>query len=323
MDERSSGSPVEIPAEKSPRPPSAEPDFASKIFLKPAGLRAGWRLLIFVVIFLAFLSGSNFALVQALRPVPGIFSPSFQFSAELMSFVSAAIAAWIMSKMESRPMAAYGLPLPQAFRKLFWPGCLFGFLEIAALLGVIAAFRGYSFGTLAEHGGVIARWALFWAVFFLIVGFFEEFLFRGYALCTLAEGIGFWPAAIVLALGFGLVHRGNSGENWVGEGGVLLVGLFWSFTLRRTGSLWFAVGMHAAFDFGETFLFSVPDSGMIFPGHLSNAALHGPAWLTGGTPGPEGSIVDFLILLLFFFIFDRMYPARTVRPGSETQPLVH
>jgi hypothetical protein len=71
--------------------------------------------------------------------------------------------------------------------------------------------------------------------------------------------------------------------------------------------------MHAAFDFGETFLFSVPDSGMIFPGHLSNATLHGPAWMTGGTPGPEASVFDFLILTVFFFVFDRLYPARQVQ----------
>jgi hypothetical protein len=73
--------------------------------------------------------------------------------------------------------------------------------------------------------------------------------------------------------------------------------------------------MHASFDFGETFLYSVPDSGLLLPGHLSNAALHGPAWLTGGTPGPEGSVFDFLILMLFFYIFHRMYPPRPRRPA--------
>jgi uncharacterized protein len=310
MEERSSHSPAEGSTEKPVAENLVQPDFANRVFLKPTGLRAGWRLLIFVVIFLALLFGSTSVLVQILRPVQRVFSPSFQFFAELLSFVSAAVAAWIMSKIESRPMGAYGLPLGGAFGKMFWQGCGFGLLEICLLIGVIGARRGYSFGTLAEHGGQMLRWALFWAVFFLIVGFFEEFLFRGYALYTLAEGIGFWPAAIVLAIGFGGIHRGNSGENWVGVAGVLLVGLFWSFTLKRTGSLWFAVGMHAAFDFGETFLFSVPDSGMIFPGHLSNAALHGPEWLTGGTPGPEGSIIDFLILLVFFFVFDRLHPAR-------------
>jgi hypothetical protein len=149
---------------------------------------------------------------------------------------------------------------------------------------------------------------LFWGAFFVVVGLFEEFFFRGYSLHTLAEGIGFWPAAVLLSVCFGAVHLQNSGEGWVGVVGVVFVGLFWSFTLKRTGTLWFALGMHATFDFGETFLFSVPDSGMIFPGHLSNATLHGPNWLTGGTPGPEGSVFDFLILGVFFFVFNRLYP---------------
>ena len=79
--------------------------------------------------------------------------------------------------------------------------------------------------------------------------------------------------------------------------------------MRRTGTLWFAVGMHAAYDFGETYLYSVPDSGMVFPGHLSSATLHGPAWLTGGTVGPEASVFDFVIFLLLFFVIHWLYPA--------------
>jgi membrane protease YdiL (CAAX protease family) len=215
-----------------------------------------------------------------------------------------------MSQLEERPAGTYGLPASGAFGKLFWQGCLFGFSEIFILIGFIAAFGGYSFGSLSEHGIAIAKWALFWGAFFVVVGLFEEFFFRGYALHTLAQGIGFWPAAIVLSVSFGAVHLQNSGEGWIGVASVAFVGMFWSFTLKRTGSLWFALGMHAAFDFGETFLFSVPDSGMIFPGHLSNATLHGPKWLTGGSPGPEASIFDFLILGIFFFVVHRWYPAR-------------
>jgi len=128
---------------------------------------------------------------------------------------------------------------------------------------------------------------------------------------TLAQAIRFWPAAVVLSVAFGLVHSTNPGENKLGLAGVMLTRLFWCLTLRRTGNLWFAVGMHASFDFGETFLYSVPDSGMVFPGHLSNATLAGPRWLTGGSAGPEASVCDFIVLLLFFYVFHRLYPART------------
>jgi membrane protease YdiL (CAAX protease family) len=311
MDDQSFGAPPEPQ-----RPLNSSPSgFPEIVFLNKTGLRAGWRLLIYAAVFFVFWTASTFVLNFILRPAWGIFSPSYQFLAELVRFLAAFLAAWIMSQLEKRPMGVYGLPAPGVFGKQFWLGCLFGFCEISVLIGLIAAFGGYSFGSLAEHGGAIAKWALFWGAFFFVVGLFEEFFFRGYSLHTLADGIGFWPAAFILSLAFGAVHLLNPGEGWIGVAGVFFVGLFWSFTLKRTGSLWFALGMHAAFDFGETFLFSVPDSGMIFPGHLSNATLHGPNWLTGGTPGPEGSVIDFLILALFFFVFDRLYPARKEQPN--------
>lgn len=289
---------------------SSASGFPRSLFLNKTGLRACWRLLLYAVIFFLLWSASAYVLSLTLHTARGIFSPRSQFLEEFAGFLSAFVAAWIMSLLEQRPVGAYGLPARIAFGKLFWQGCAFGLFEISALIGMIAAFGAYSFGSLAVHGGELARWGLFWAAFFVVVALFEEFFFRGYALYTLADGIGFWPAAVLLSVFFGGVHLRNRGEDWVGAAGVFLVGLFWCFTLKRTGSLWFALGMHATFDFGETFLFSVPDSGMVFPGHLSNATLHGPTWITGGTPGPEASVFDFLILVLFFFLVHRWYPAR-------------
>ena len=167
-------------------------------------------------------------------------------------------------------------------------------VEISVLIAAIASFRGYHFGSLSEHGASIWKWALFWALFFVVVGLFEEFAFRGYLQFTLADGIGFWPAACVLSLGFGLLHRLNPGETWTGAASVAMIALIFALALKRTGNLWFVVGWHAAFDFGETFLFSVPNSGGVFEGHLSNATMAGPEWLTGGSVGPEGSIFSFL-----------------------------
>jgi hypothetical protein len=84
--------------------------------------------------------------------------------------------------------------------------------------------------------------------------------------------------------------------------------MFFCLTLRRTGTLWFAVGLHAAFDWGETFLFSVPDSGLVAPGHMLNSSLQGPAWLTGGTVGPEGSVMAFVVVGIAAAIFALVYP---------------
>jgi CAAX protease family protein len=237
-------------------------------------------------------------------------------SIELLSALSGAL---VMCRIEHRPFGAYGLPWRAAFGKNFWQGALFGLLEISTVLGVIAALGGYRFGELAVHGSELWRWAIFWGAFFLIVGFYEEFAFRGYVQFTLGQSVGFWPAAVVLSLIFGVMHSTNQGESWMGIAGVVLTGVFWCLTLRRTGSLWFAVGMHASFDFAETFLYSVPDSGEVFPGHLSNATIHGPGWLTGGTAGPEASVLDFLVLGIFFYVFHRLFPAKASAgtPGNN------
>jgi membrane protease YdiL (CAAX protease family) len=199
---------------------------------------------------------------------------------------------------------------------LFWQGCLIGLIEISVLIGLIAAFGGYSFGGLVLHGKELLRWGVLWAVFFVFVGLFEEFLFRGYTQYTLAESVGFWPAAIVLSCLFGAVHLGNPGEGWVGAAGVVAIGLIFAFALRRTGNLWLVVGWHASFDFGETFLYSVPNSGLVLEGHLSNATLHGPDWLTGGTVGPEGSAFSFLTMGILALAIHFLFPAKESEPAQ-------
>ena len=282
--------------------------------------------LVRIGIYIALSTGSSFALQWILAAFAdgSLYSPKNLLISEASSLAGAFAAAAAMSHLEGRSFADYGLPLRGAFGKLFWPGAFFGLVEITAVIGAISMLGSYHFGTLAIHGTGILRWATFWGVFFILVGLYEEFAFRGYVQFTLAQAVRFWPAAIVLSVAFGLVHIANFGESKLGIAGVMLTGLFWCFTLRRTGNLWFAVGMHASFDFGETFLYSVPDSGTVFPGHLSNATLAGPVWLTGGSTGPEASVGDFMVLLLFFYVFHRLYPPRLpslVSQGPDQIPV--
>jgi membrane protease YdiL (CAAX protease family) len=222
-----------------------------------------------------------------------------------------------MAVLERRRIGEYGLPAKEMFRKNFWLGGLLGLAEVTVLVGLIAAFGGYSFGSLALHGGDILRWGLVHSILFVFVGLYEEYLFRGYAQFTLGEGIGFWPAAVLLSIGFGYMHLTNRGENWIGAASVGLVGLLFVFTLKRSGNLWYAVGLHTSFDWGETFLYSVPNSGEVLPGHLSNAVLHGPAWLTGGAAGPEGSMFCFLTMGLQFLVVLWLFPKRDM---AEIKP---
>jgi len=313
-----------------PAPPSFEPqlplpereeNFFRSPFLAFGFLRVGLFLLLANVIGYAVQRLSSFFAGHEVSPV----SPRRLVAVELALFAGAFSAAWIMSLLEKRPFGDYGLPRSKAFGKLFWLGVLFGLAEISVVVGAMAALGSYHFGSVVLEGGQVVRWLCFWAAFFLLVGLYEEFAFRGYVQFTLSQALGFWPAALVLSVAFGIVHIFNLGETFAGIGGIVLTGLFWCFTLRRTGSLWFAVGMHASFDFGETFLYSVPDSGAIFPGHLSSAILAGPAWITGGPAGPEGSLFDFVTLLVCFYAVHRLFPGAAVeraelRAGLASDP---
>ena len=303
--------------EAHPLPPdfsaAAQPSYARTLFWGPDGLRPGWGFAFYVAMFypleviaVELAWSRNFG-------ASGLWSALFE---ELGTLIAALIPSLILGKIERRPWSAYGLPRERAFGKLFWVGGLWG---CAAVSLMILALRGMSvlaFSGLALHGARIAKFALFWATLFLLVGLSEEFRFRGYVQFTLGRGIGFWPSALLLSAFFGRVHLGNAGESWTGALGAACIGLFFCFTLRRTNSLWFAVGFHAVWDWGETFFYSVPDSGMVWPGHLLRSSLHGPDWLTGGTAGPEGSVVCFLTIALTWITFDRVYPRQ---PAPETR----
>lgn len=284
------------------------------VFFNERGLRAGWRLLIYVVLVITM--GALITLIgRKISPpqVGGLPTPQVLLASETISFSLVFVGALILARIERRSPGVYGLPVSEAFGRKFWLGMLFGLVEVCALMGLISLFGGYSFGSLALSSIGVLRWGMFHLVIFTMVGLFEEFAFRGYTQFTLADGIGFWPAALLLSFGFGAAHLGNQGEGWVGAASVVLVGTFFAFTLYRTGNLWYAVGLHASFDWGETFLFSVPNSGLVMQGHLSNAVLHGPKWLTGASVGPEGSVFCFLTVGLQFLVVMWLFPKR--QPG--------
>lgn len=299
---------------------SLAPDFAVQssyartVFLGPDGLRPGWGIAFYVAMFypLQFLAqrwAGSFDLGAS-----GLWS---MMLAEATMLVAAVLPAIVLMGVERRPWSTYGLPGRFAFGRLFWVGTAWGFTSITLLLSLMYGFRIFDFGHLVLHGARIWRFAIFWVVFFLLVGFFEEFLLRGYTQFTLTRAIGFWPAAVLLSCMFGLIHLQNAGEQWPGLLAAAAIGFFFCLTLRRTGNLWFAVGFHMAWDWGETFLYSVPDSGTIFPGHLLKSSFHGPRWLTGGVVGPEGSVLCFMVIGVTWAAFAKAYPEVKYLAGSR------
>jgi membrane protease YdiL (CAAX protease family) len=296
-----------IPAENRTVAPS--PTLFS-ILIGPHGLRSGWRFAIYV----AGVVGLAAALRFVVGPlVPDRGSPLWVYLLTECEFLAAGvIPALVLSHFEGRRFGDYGLPRRGAFGKNFWVGAVWGVLAITFLLLLMRGIGVFCFGGVALHGTRAVKFAAFWGLLFLLVGLAEEFVSRGYSQFTLTQGIGFWPAALLLSAAFGAIHLQNQGEALIGALGAALAGLFWCLTLRRTGSLWFAVGMHASWDWSESFLYSVPDSGWIAPGHLLRSSFHGPPWLTGGSVGPEGSVLLLVLIPILWVAFDRLYPAKNV-----------
>jgi membrane protease YdiL (CAAX protease family) len=301
-------------------PPWRKPSCLEAIFVGPQGVRAGWRMLLFIVLWLvsiAILESFEHLILVALSLHVGTFSAGVFFAQEIVLAGAAVAATVVMSRVERRPFGDYGMPLRGAFGGRFWQGAIWGVGQITAIMLLIAALGGYSFGGLAMNGEALLRYAVEWAGVFFLVGVFEEFFFRGYLQFTLASATHFWVAATFTSLLFGAVHLGNPGEGPIGAVSVFVIGMFLCFTLRRTGNLWFAIGWHAAFDFGETYLYAVPNSGIVMQGHLLAASVRGPRWVTGGSVGPEGSVAAFVAVALAFVAFDRVYRVRADRPETQ------
>jgi len=289
------------------------------IFIGPNGLRAGWRFLLYIAMVAAIL----FVILPAMKLLETRIGKLWEMVAvEAVLFAAVVVPAFVMARIEKRRFGVYGLSREAALGKLFWIGGLWGIVSLTGLMVCLRGAHVFYFGTLALHGARIMKFAAFWAVFFVLVGFFEEFLLRGYTQFTLTTGIGFWPAAILLSAAFGAIHLGNQGEAWIGALAAAIIGLFFCLTLRRTGNLWFAVGFHASWDWGETYLYSVPNSGTVMPGHLLSSSFHGSPWLSGGSVGPEGSVLVFVVIAVMWALFNRLYPKANYPAQHSPAPLL-
>jgi membrane protease YdiL (CAAX protease family) len=266
------------------------------------------------VIFFALLVGIVLGGLPVVRAIavhhpPGAISPGASLVGEILLFLSVMIATAVMGRFERRSFAAYGLPLREGFLRRFLYGAIWGLVPLAVLLLVLRGLGAVDFGGPELPTGALLRFGVVWALVFILTGIFEEFAIRGYPQFTLTRSVSFWPAAIITSLILGVAHAGNSGEALLGLVGVFAVGLLACLMLRRTGDLWFPIGFHFSWDYAESFIFGVPDSGNVATGHLLSTHMHGAKWLTGGPVGPEGSVLAFVLLGLTTFAFHRVYPS--------------
>jgi membrane protease YdiL (CAAX protease family) len=302
------------------------------ILFGPFGLRAGWSLVIAVALFFVFFSGISFLLKlthlippRAMERSPG---PLPVFITEITAFLVTALVTWIMSKVEGRPLSVYGLG---GIRKLPYllTGIVLGLVAISLLVFILLKAGLLVIDSRLLFGSHALRYAILWIPGFLAIGLFEEYFFRGFLQYTLARGLaglaprlsaklnpkafGFWAAAILVSFGFGAVHGSNPGESPIGLFCAAFAALVFCLSLWRTGSLWWAIGLHAAWDYGQSFLFGVGDSGAFFSPRLLQTHPVGEPILSGGLTGPEGSVFCLLVLAALACVIQL-----TQRPGQHS-----
>ena len=318
-----------------------EPRLRHRIFFGDEGLRAGWGILLFVLLcFGSYYAVSMLHLLPSqthttpgqpspeLPPVPSIVSEGV-----LLFLVS--LATLVLSLIERRPIGVYGLGGSGRLR-LFLYGLIWGLVLLSLLILFLWQAHFLIFDRLLLAPATIFRYAAVWAFGFLIVALFEETFLRGYLQFTLTRGFsaiyrpfttpkragafGFWTAALVLCSIFGFGHSNNPGESPFGLFAVGLFGLTFIFSLWRTGSLWWAIGAHTSWNWAQSFLYGVGDSGNMIRYHLLASHPIGQPLLSGGTTGPEGSIFVLPTLALLavaaFLAVSRTHRSHSANPAS-------
>jgi membrane protease YdiL (CAAX protease family) len=236
------------------------------------------------------------------------FHPLIIVINELIFLLPLCIATLVMAYLEGQSFVQYGLR-DRDWQRRFGLGLVLGVGSLVLLLGVLRILDVAIIGPSGLSLAAALRYGAEWLAASMLVAFTEEFMLRGYFLARLASGIGFWPAAFVSSAIFALTHLPNNGEALVGLLQIGGIGMLFCFSLRRTGALWCAIGIHAGWDFAENFLFGTSDSARTCFGTLLTTVAHGNKLLSGGNVGPEGSLLGLAVPLLLAMLLNSIYPS--------------
>jgi membrane protease YdiL (CAAX protease family) len=269
-----------------------------RVFVSGQGMRPGWSALLFAAIYLTLealvmAALGHFVSLDLAGPIP-LHLALLQESCEVLVVL---VATLVMARIENRRLLSYGYTGEHRAIRLV-SGVVWGFLCLSSLIGILWKARLLVFDGQSLSGLVAWKYAIAWALLFLLVGIFEESLLRGYLQHTLSRGIGFWWAAVLLSVVFALGHLSNGGESPLGLLEVFAGGFIFCLSLWYTKSLWWAVGFHAGWDWAQSYFYGTADSGLVIKGHLLASHPSGiPLW-SGGSTGPEGSALVLPLLII-------------------------
>ncbi|MFZ6647431.1 CPBP family intramembrane glutamic endopeptidase [Undibacterium sp. TJN25] len=219
----------------------------------------------------------------------------------------------LFSYIQKEPIGAWGYRDAKALKRLCW-GLFFGFLFMSTL--VLSLWGAHLLIFLPSAFSLVEtlRLGTLWALMFLLVGIFEESQCRGYLQYVLTRNIGFWWTGALMALYFMYAHWTNQGENMIGLITVGAFSLVACYSLWLTGSLWWAIGFHAAWDWTQSYFYGAANSGVVFEGHFLAVQPAGSDFWNGRMAGPEGTPLMLLWLLLSAIAMYLYWGRRTKRP---------
>ena len=251
---------------------------------------------------------------------------------------SSFFVSWLMARIEHRKLSSYGLGGAHPFRR-FLIGAVWGVVLLSLLILALHTLHFFSSTPVSTTAALSSSGEPSSSSAFLLVGLAEEYTMRGYLQFTLTRGfvgignliapqharaIAFWIASVFTSALFLFAHTHNAGENWLGLFQVFLAGVVFVVALWRTGSLWWGIGFHTTWDWCQSFLYGVPDSGGLMQGRLFSTHAAGNPLFSGGTEGPEGSVLCipvFLLAIAVLFVFTDPSPQPPLElPGSPLSP---
>ena len=227
------------------------------------------------------------------------------------------VYAWVVRWSERR--APVEVAAEGAAARLGW-GVLIGLGTFSAVIVNIAFLGGYrvdGWGSVAGAVGLLG--------FMAAAAVTEELIFRGVLFRIVEERTGTWMALTLTGLVFGMAHLFNQHASLWGalaiaiEGGGMLAAAY-----VATRTLWVPIGLHFGWNFAAAGIFSTEVSGNGATEGLLHGVTSGPALLTGGDFGPEGSpySVVFCVLATIAFLWlarrrGNLVPRRRgARPGT-------
>ncbi len=227
------------------------------------------------------------------------------------------LQSWLfLMALDRRPARSLGLWLYPDWGRELLMGCGLGTGLIAFLVVMMLVSRLLHYDSRAQ---VTILGFVGGAVFLLAAVALEEIAFRGYAFQRLSEALGPASAVTISSALFGLGHMHNPAATPLSTVNTMLAGALMALGYLRTRGLWLPIGLHFTWNFTLGPLFSLPVSGWRPGPYLFEARVTGPELLTGGSYGPEGSI-----LLTAACICALVWLARTpaIVPSTAMQEVV-